>query len=340
MDFGERSTHGCFNGAVSMCARLSLWPIMLLLCLCPISIAFAQTVTPYTVTNAAPGAAITDVSCPTAAAHVIKTFNVPTHYVIGDLDLGIHLNHTYRSDLIITLKAPGTGPTVTIMTNAGGSGDHLNDLFDDEAAAAFSTHSTTVADTLITAIATSPYYPLSAVFPYYQHSHKPGSPLSAFDGRDAFGIWTLDICDNVGVDVGNFRRADLYITSTSMSVTKSSSVVSDGISGANPKAIPGARIRYCILVTHNGKVTAPNATANETAVTPRDTLPTSETYVANSMFSGTTCATAITPEDDDDTGADESDPFGMSESGSIITGKAPTLAPGATFAMVFDAKIN
>jgi subtilisin-like proprotein convertase family protein len=306
----------------------------------PLSTAHAQTVSRYTVADPTPGAAISDVSCPTTASHVIKTFNVPTNFIIGDLDLGIHLNHTYRSDLIITLKAPGTGPTVTIMTNTGGGGDHLNDLFDDEAASAFSAHSATAADTLITPGATAPYYALSAAFPYYQHSFRPGSPLSAFDGRDAFGVWTLDICDNVGADVGNFRRADLYITSTSMSVAKSSTVISDGVSGANPKAIPGAVIQYCILITHNGKAAAPNATVNQTVVTPSDTLPATETYVAGSMFSGPTCAAATVAEDDDSSGADESNPFGMSVSGSTITGNAPSLVPGGTFAMVFRATIN
>jgi uncharacterized repeat protein (TIGR01451 family) len=342
MIYGAITTHRRIFSAISLSLRQKLWRVIALLscCLCPISNAFAQTVTPYTVADAAPGTAITDVSCPTAASHTIKTFNVPTHYIIGDLDLGIHLNHTYRSDLIITLKAPGAGPTVTIMTNAGGSGDHLNDLFDDEAVAAFATHSTTVADTLITAGATSPYYTLAAAFPYYQHSFQPGSPLSVFDGRDAFGVWTLDICDNVSVDVGNFRRADLYITSTSMTVAKSSSVIADGVSGANPKALPGAVIQYCILVTQNGKAAAPNATVNQTVIAPSDTLPSTVTYVAGSMFSGTTCAAATTAEDDDNAGGDESDPFGMAVSGATVTGSAASLAPGATFAMVFRATVN
>jgi subtilisin-like proprotein convertase family protein len=302
--------------------------------------AYAQTITQYTVADAAPGTAITDTSCPTAAAHVVKTFTVPASYIIGDLDLGIHLTHTFRSDLIITLKAPGAGPTVTVMTNAGGSGDNLNDLFDDEAAAAFSTHSTTAADTAIVAGGAFPFYALSAAFPYYQHSFQPGSPFTVFDGRNAAGTWTLDICDNVGADVGNFKRADLYITSTSVTVAKSSSIVSDPVSSANPKAIPGAVVRYCILVTGNGKVAAPNVTANPAVIAPSDTIPATQSYVAGSLLSGTSCATATTAEDDDNAGADESDPFGMAFTGSAVTGSAASLAPGATFAMVFRTTIN
>lgn len=323
-----------------LCDRLALFCALLLVMLGLSQTAHAQTITQYTVADAAPGTAITDVSCPTAAAHVVKTFVVPTSFIVGDLDLGIHLNHTYRSDLIITLKAPGAGPTVTVITNAGGSGDNLNDLFDDEAAGAFSTHNTTTADTLIVAGGTFPYYALSPTFPYYQHSFKPGSPFTVFDGRNAAGTWTLDICDNVGTDVGNFRRADLYITSTSVTVTKSSSIISDPVSGANPKAIPGAVVRYCILVTGNGRATTPNTTVNPSAIAPTDNIPATETYVAGSMFSGTSCATATTAEDDDNAGADESDPFGMAITGSTITGSAASLVPGATFAMVFRTTIN
>jgi uncharacterized repeat protein (TIGR01451 family) len=324
-------------------AGLSRWCLLclaLIACFGLPQMAMAQTVNRYTVANAAPGAAITDISCPTAASHVIKTFTVPTNFIVGDVDLGIYLTHTYRSDLIITLKAPGTGPTVTVMTAAGGSGDNLNDLFDDEAAAAFSTHNATATDTVIAAGATFPHYALSATFPYYQHSYRPVSPFSVFDGLNAAGTWTLDICDNVGADVGSFKRADLFLTSTSVSVTKSSSIISDNISAANPKAIPGATVQYCILVTGNGKAAAPNATVNPSAITPIDIIPATETFVPGSMLSGTTCATATTAEDADSAGADETDPFGMSITGSTITGRAASLAPGATFAMVFRATIN
>jgi subtilisin-like proprotein convertase family protein len=331
--FGGKTGRQLLDRAVVICA------IFLGLLASP-QTAKAQTVTQYTVADAAPGTAITDTSCPTAAAHVVKTFTVPTSYIIGDLDLGIHLTHTYRSDLIITLKAPGAGPTVTVITAAGGSGDNLNDLFDDEAAAAFSTHNATATDTAIAAGGAFPYYTLSATFPYYQHSFQPGSPFTVFDGRNAAGTWTLDICDNIGADVGNFKRADLYLTSTSVTVVKSSSIISDPVSGANPKAIPGAVVRYCILVTGVGKATAPNVTANPTVIAPSDIIPATQTFVVGSMVSGTTCATAATAEDADNAGADESDPFGMAITGSTITGSAASLAPGATFAMVFRTTIN
>ena len=71
-----------------------------------------------------------------------------------------------------------------------------------------------------------------------------------------------------------------------------------------------------------------------------DTLPANVTFVSGSMRSGTTCAGAATVEDDNNTGADESDPFGISITGTTITGVAATLAAGTSFAMVFNVFVN
>ena len=303
-------------------AWLTKWSLLwltLIACFGPPQMAMAQTVNQYTNTTAG---AITDVSCGTAGV-VTRTFTVPTSYIVGDVNLGVRLTHTYRSDLRITLQSPA-GTTVAIMTNTGGSGDNLHDLFDDETAAAITTHNGTVTD------------PTTPTAPPYSHSFRPTSPLSAFDGQNAAGIWTLVVCDSVGADTGNFARADLFITSTSLSVVKTSNVISDGVSITNPKAVPGAVVQYCILITNNGTT----ETSTHSSVVMNDPLPTNATFVAGSMLSGTSCATATTAEDADNAGADETDPFGMVITGSTITGRAASLAPGATFAMVFRATIN
>jgi uncharacterized repeat protein (TIGR01451 family) len=286
----------------------------------------AQTVNQLTTTTSG---AITDLSCnQPIASQIVRNFTVSSAFVVGDVDLGILLSHTYRSDLRIFLTSP-TGTVVSILpwTTNVQDGNNLNDLFDDEAAASITTHVGNVNDPVTPA-------------PPYSHSFRPANPFSAFDGQNAAGTWTLRICDAVSSDTGSFTRADLYITSTSVSVTKTSSVISDGVSGANPKFVPGAVVRYCIVITNNGKSTAPNATVNHTMITSSDVIPAMESYVTGSMLSGTSCAGAATIEDDDNVGADETDPFGMAISGSTITGNTPSLAPGATFAMVFRVTIN
>lgn len=290
------------------------------LVIAPVPVA-AQTT--YQYSNTTTGA-ITDNNCGTAA-QLTRTFTVPTSYIVGDVNLGVMLTHTYRSDLRITLQSPA-GTTVTVMTWSGNvqSGDNLNDLFDDEAAAAITTHNATVTD------------PQTPVPPPYSHSFLPSNPLSAFDGQNAAGTWTMVLCDAVAADTGNFARADLFISATSVTVVKTSTVIADGVNVSNPKMIPGATVQYCLLVTNAGAA----ATSPQTNVVMSDPLPATMTFVTGSMRSGTTCATATTVEDDDAAGTDETDPFGMSFSGTTVTGTTASLTAGATFAMLFNATVK
>ena len=116
-------------------------------------------------------------------------------------------------------------------------------------------------------------------------------------------------------------------------VTKTSTVLSDPVNTANPKAIPGAALRYCILVSNPGTLAGSNVAAT-------DLLPAGITYTVGSARSGGTCATATTVEDDDAAGADESDPYGVSFVTGTLTASATSLAPGASFAITFDAVLN
>lgn len=119
-----------------------------------------------------------------------------------------------------------------------------------------------------------------------------------------------------------------------LTIGKTSSVISDPTNGTtDPKAIPGATMRYCILVTNNGSGTA-------TGINVADPLPASTTFAPGSIRSGTSCAGATTVEDDNASGADESDPFGASIAGNIVAATTPTLAPGNALAIAFDVTIN
>jgi len=118
-----------------------------------------------------------------------------------------------------------------------------------------------------------------------------------------------------------------------LQVTKTSIVWSDGINAANPKAIPGAILRYCILVNNPGTLAA-------TSVTATDLLPAPLTYLAGTSRTGSGCATATTVEDDNATGADEIDPYGVSFLSGTLTGTATSLAGGTSFAISFDATVN
>jgi uncharacterized repeat protein (TIGR01451 family) len=152
----------------------------------------------------------------------------------------------------------------------------------------------------------------TVVITYGNHTTAPADP----DGQ-AISIHDITFCR----------------PQASLSVTKISSVLSDSVSITNPKAIPGAIVRYCILVSNAGSGTA-------TAVIASDPIPADLTFELGTMFSGTSCGTAATPEDDDAADTGETDPFTMSVAGNTVTGTAATLAPGANMALVFNASVN
>ena len=149
------------------------------------------------------------------------------------------------------------------------------------------------------------------------------------------GAADSNLANGLTIAAGETNIVCTYTNSrnTKLSVAKTSSISSDGVSVSNPKAIPASTVRYCILVTNTGPGTS-------TSVVVTDSVPSLVTYVAGSMRSGATCATAITLEDDNAIGGDESDPIGISVTGTTITGVTASLAANAAFAMVFSAVVN
>lgn len=147
---------------------------------------------------------------------------------------------------------------------------------------------------------------------YGNHSTAPANP-----GQQAIAIHDFNFCR----------------PQANLSVTKISTVISDGVSASNPKALPGAIVRYCILVSNAGSATATN-------IAVLDAIPATATYIPGSTLSGTSCATATIAEDDDAAGADETDPFGISIAGNTISGTAASMGPGSSFAIIFNATLN
>jgi subtilisin-like proprotein convertase family protein len=115
---------------------------------------------------------------------------------ISDLNVAINVTHTYDSDLIISLKSP-TGVVSTLSYRRGGSGDNfLSTIFDDEATKAIS----------------------SGVAPF-TGSFKPETLLSAFDGLNARGVWTLTVEDKATYDKGSLKNWAISLTGASQTAT-------------------------------------------------------------------------------------------------------------------------
>ena len=202
-----------------------------------------------------PGALDTNVSCTApdggagaAIANIERTFNVDTHFSINDLDFGFNVTHTWRGDIELTLTSP-SGTSVILLipdTTATGSEDNWDLALDDAAAGP--------ADNDIADTTAAPNFAAD-------RSGQPDNPLSAFNNENAFGTWTISMCDKYPTsDNGtyNFSQllfdgdpiADLAINKVSSSATYT----------------PGLVLTYTLTVTNNGP-------ENASGITVADNLP-------------------------------------------------------------------
>jgi serine protease len=119
---------------------------------------------------------------------VVPASSVVNGFTVTDLNVGLSLTHTYLSDLIITLTAPG-GQTITLFNRRGGSANNLTGtVFNDEATTA-----------------------VSAGAAPFSGSFRPEQALSAFDGLNPVGTWTLRVQDVARYDVGSITAVSLGI---------------------------------------------------------------------------------------------------------------------------------
>jgi subtilisin-like proprotein convertase family protein len=127
---------------------------------------------------------------PDAGAAAVSTVNVTGAGRITDLNLTLNITHTWDSDLVAYLISPN-GTRVTLFNGAGSSGDNFtNTILDDEA--------------------TTSIYSGSAPF---SGRFRPEGSLSAFDGEDLNGTWTLEVYDVAAQDTGTLNSWSLEIAS-------------------------------------------------------------------------------------------------------------------------------
>jgi subtilisin-like proprotein convertase family protein len=119
--------------------------------------------------------------------------------------LTVGVDHSWVGDLKFTLTAPAPSVTSVVLMNRPGGGtfgssgnNFCQTLLDDDGA--FPN---------IQTIASTGAPPLG---PPYTGTFNPASPLSAFDGQNANGTWTLNVSDNAAGDTGFVRAFSLIIT--------------------------------------------------------------------------------------------------------------------------------
>jgi subtilisin-like proprotein convertase family protein len=198
-----------------------------------------------------PGTAIND------NATVMTTLTYPDSGLIQDLNVRVNIAHSFTGDIDFSLQSPA-GTTVQLFNRRGSGNDNLpNITFDDEAAQSID----------------------SAPTPY-TGSYRPEQPLSAFDGQDFNGVWTLTVTDSAGGDTGTIQLFALDAeTSSAGCATPSVSLelfqidYDDNRPGndINGYIDPGEEIALTLGVRNAGVADATNANAT---LAPRNGLTT------------------------------------------------------------------
>jgi uncharacterized repeat protein (TIGR01451 family) len=173
-----------------------------------------------------------------------------------------------------------------------------------------------------------------------------GADLVATSALTADNPLTVDVvfADDTGLldqpRNGAQRAFDSYrIATAAVTMGKTSRVISDPINlTANPRAIPGATLEYCLTVNNAGPGTV-------TGVTITDSVPANTTYQPNSLTVGGVgvggaCVLNGSVEDDDVIGADETDLYGGSFDGTTVTAILPSVSPLTPVTAAFRVTVN
>ena len=111
---------------------------------------------------------------------------IPYDLKIEDLNVTLSINHTYLSDLDITLISP-SGKEVALVRNIGGNkSNFVETTFDDE----------------------TEFYITEGLSPY-SGIYKPFEKLSLFKGDSSFGTWRLRVVDSQTEDSGQLTSFKL-----------------------------------------------------------------------------------------------------------------------------------
>jgi subtilisin-like proprotein convertase family protein len=113
---------------------------------------------------------------------------------VWDVDVFTNITHTYAADLDITVVSP-LSTRVEITSDNGGANNDVfsNTLWDDQSANPVTTY-------VFTDLVPAP-------------DLRPENPLNGgFRGESANGVWTLEVYDDAGADVGNVNAWSITIT--------------------------------------------------------------------------------------------------------------------------------
>ena len=116
-----------------------------------------------------------------------STLNIPSGGNISDLNATISIDHTYTSDMTISLISPA-GTEIQLAVEPCGTSDNINATFDDSGIAVVCGTNPAISGTVL-----------------------PAQPLSGFNGQNSTGTWTLRVRDPYNNDGGKINSWSLNI---------------------------------------------------------------------------------------------------------------------------------
>jgi subtilisin-like proprotein convertase family protein len=164
---------------------------------------------------------------------------------ISGVTVSFDILHTFTSDLVIALTSPD-GRRVVLVNREGGSGDNfIGTVFDDRSTSS-----------------------IARARPPFQGRFRPSEPLSAFDGADANGDWTLVIDDRAFQDGGFLIRWTLGFTTEPATATDFSIdfVFGSGLTVSQRQVFSAAAARWSEIITGATDGTVLNVVINADGV--------------------------------------------------------------------------
>ena len=145
-----------------------------------IRVVFALTTTVNDI--AAPAIAIPDPAVGSSCtSSVTRTINVATSVVVADINVGLNISHSRRSDVRATLTSP-SGTTI-VLISGGGLGSPTIASPDS-----YNNYDLMLDDTSVGSIHDNGDDAVGA--PFFDRTAGPFELLSAFKGQNAVGNWT------------------------------------------------------------------------------------------------------------------------------------------------------
>jgi len=149
-----------------------------------------------TVYQTSPNAAIPDGGG--AGNPATSTITVPDSFPIGDVNVDLTITHTWVGDLTVMVSHLGT--SVTVLDRPGVPASQFGCSMDNFSAIILDDEGTggTIEAQCAANLASPP-------------SYTPNNVLTAFDGMDSAGLWTITVFDAVSADSGTLNTWSLHI---------------------------------------------------------------------------------------------------------------------------------